>query len=321
MLVRFFGTRGSLPAPLSGAGVKAKIRDALVKAIGQDLTSPEDVDRFMADSLDFAAQSTYGGDSSCVEIDADTDSYIVCDAGSGLREFGNRVMRAPAPGKQKVFNLFMSHVHWDHIMGFPFFVPAYIPGNRILIHGCHDVAVMKEAFNRQQSAPCFPVNFGQLGSTIEFVQLEAGKRYDIAGVSVTTKAQNHSGDSYGYRFEQNGRSVVYSTDSEHKLDSLDETDAFIAFFHGADLVIFDAMYSLADAFSIKEDWGHSSNIVAVELCQRADAKRLALFHHDPNSDDVTLSKILDDTIRFEDISDAGSGLEVMTAYDGLEVTL
>src|SRR5262249_31455473 len=150
-------------------------------------------------------------------------------------------------------------LHWDHIMGFPFFTPAFVSGNRILIYGCHEL--LEHAFRRQQDEPSFPVGFDRLAASIEFVQLVPGRRYQIAGMAVTAMRQSHSGDSYGYRFERGGGSVVYSTDSEHKLADPQETEAFVSFFKSADLVIFDAMYSLADAVSVKEDWGHSSNIV------------------------------------------------------------
>ena len=118
--------------------------------------------------------------------------------------------------------------------------------------------------------------------------LEPGREYEVAGLRVRAKRQAHAGDSYGYRFERDGKAVVYSTDSEHKLDDTDETEAFVEFFRDADLVIFDAMYSLADAISVKEDWGHSSNIVGVELCQLARAKHLCLFHHEPAYDDPAI---------------------------------
>jgi hypothetical protein len=117
------------------------------------------------------------------------------------------------------------------------------------------------------------VDFARLGATIEFVTLDPGREYEVGGLRVRAKRQLHSGDSYGYRFEKDGKAVVYSTDSEHKRDHPAETDAFVEFFRDADLVIFDAMYSLADAVSVKEDWGHSSNIVGVELCQRARQRR------------------------------------------------
>jgi ribonuclease BN (tRNA processing enzyme) len=131
----------------------------------------------------------------------------------------------------------------------------------------------------------------------------------------------HAGDSYGYRFEAAGRSVVYSTDSEHKLDDPQETDGFIEFFRDADVVIFDAMYSLADAISVKADWGHSSNVVGVELCQLAGVKHLVMYHHEPAFDDAAIERVLADTRRFEEITRSGEPLKVSAAYDGMEIAL
>jgi phosphoribosyl 1,2-cyclic phosphodiesterase len=217
------------------------------------------------------------------------------------------------------YNVFLSHVHWDHIMGFPFFAPAYIPGNRIRIHGCHKN--MREAMLRQQSAPCFPVSFHSLGATIEFVELEPGVDYRVAGFSVRAIRQFHEGDSFGYRFSRDGKTIVYSTDCEHKESVLDASYPFVEFFRDADLLIFDAMYSLAEAVSVKEDWGHSSNIVAVELAQLARAKKLVLFHHEPAYDDARIERVLGETVRYEEISRDGHQVEVISAYDGLEVTV
>jgi ribonuclease BN (tRNA processing enzyme) len=138
---------------------------------------------------------------------------------------------------------------------------------------------------------------------------------------VTPKLQLHGGDSYGYRFEAGGRSVIYSTDSEHKLEDAAETHDFVAFFRDADLVIFDSMYSLAEAVSVKEDWGHSSNMVGVELCQLADVKHLVLFHHEPAHDDATIDRVLSETRRFEELTRDGAPLVVSSAYDGLEIAL
>ena len=133
--------------------------------------------------------------------------------------------------------------------------------------------------------------------------------------------QLHAGDSYGWRLEREGKTLVYSTDSEHTLDSAAERDGFVEFFRAADLVIFDAMYSLADAISVKADWGHSSNIVAVELCQAAQARRLALFHHEPAYNDAQIAQVFAETLRFEEITREGAVLEVLASWDGLEVEL
>jgi phosphoribosyl 1,2-cyclic phosphodiesterase len=268
--------------------------------------------------LNFPTRHGYGGNSACVEI-IGGENYTICDMGSGLRCLGQQIMKEHGPGNPQVYNFFMSHVHWDHIMGFPFFPPAYIPGNTIRIHGCH--SVLEEAFRRQQSDPCFPVHWDQLGAEIALIQLETERSYEINGLRVRARVQTHHGDSYGYRFEKDGKAVVYSTDAEHKLESEAEIEAMVDFYRDADLVIFDAMYSMADMASIREDWGHSSNIVGVDLCQRANVKHYCMFHHEPMYDDETIHTVLQETIRYEEIMREGDALKVSTAYDGLVIHL
>jgi phosphoribosyl 1,2-cyclic phosphodiesterase len=315
--VRFWGTRGSLPAALTAADVRSKIADALHAAAGKNLDTIEKARAFL-DTLPFATASTFGGNSSCVELKADGAARVLLDMGSGARQAGIAALR-DLKGKPAEFHVFMSHPHWDHIMGFPFFNPAYIPGHRIRIYGCHPE--IEPAFRLQQAAPCFPVDFDTMAANIEFIRLEADRPYDIAGYRVTAKLQAHGGDSYGYRFERDGRSVVYSTDSEHKLDDASATMSFVEFFRDADLVIFDALYSLADSISVKADWGHSSSVVGVELCQMANVKRLALYHHEPAYDDSTIEQLWRDAQRLEEITRGAHRVEVTAAYDGLEIAL
>ena len=318
MRIRFWGTRGSLPVALDGGGVRQKIKQALLQANGRRFKSAEALERFIDEELDFPTRHGYGGNSACVEIVGGKD-YMVCDMGSGLRCLGQQILKEHGPRRPQVYNFFMSHVHWDHIMGFPFFPPAYIPGNKIFIHGCHAMSVMEEAFRRQQSDPCFPVHWHQLGADIALIQLEPDRWYEINGFCVKAKLQPHHGDSYGYRFEKDEKVVVYSTDGEHKLESETETEAMIDFYRHADLVIFDAMYSLADMITMKEDWGHSSNVTGVDLCLRAKAKRYCMFHHEPAYDDATIYAVLQETVRYEEIVREGDPLNVSTAYDGLVI--
>ncbi|MBL6749115.1 MAG: MBL fold metallo-hydrolase [Nevskia sp.] len=317
MKVTFWGTRGSLPAPLSAAAVRAKIVNALVKGAGHGLDSADKAAAFCDAQLSFAEAGTYGGNSSCVQVDTGGGEYLLCDLGSGVREFSLSALARHGPSRPQTYNVLVSHVHWDHIMGFPFFVPAFIPGNRIRLHSCHPQ--LERAIRNQNSAPCFPVEFSQLAASIEFVPLEPGRPYEIAGARVTGKLQLHGNDSYGYRIEKDGKSVVYTTDSEHKLDQPAEMAAFAEFFRQADLVIFDSMYSLADAASVKEDWGHSSNVVGVELCQMAQARHLVLFHHEPIHDDARIQGIHRETMRLEQITRSGAPLQISAAYDGLIV--
>lgn len=317
MKIRFWGTRGSLPAPLSAAAVRRKVVRALLAANGRRFETEAEASRFIDETLDFATSHTFGGNSPCVQLDTGGEGYVLCDLGSGVREFGMHVLEAHGPATPRVFHVFMSHVHWDHIMGFPYFAPAYLPGHRIRIYGAHED--LERAFRRQHAAPSFPVDFSQLAARIEFVRLEPERPVEVAGLLVRCRLQRHSGDSYAYRFERQGKSVVYATDSEHKLDETAETLSVVDFFRDADLVIFDAMYSLADAVSVKEDWGHSSNVVGVELCQMAGVRHLCLFHHEPANDDERLLGIWRETQRLEEITRRERPLRITAAWDGLEI--
>jgi phosphoribosyl 1,2-cyclic phosphodiesterase len=318
-VVRFWGTRGTLPVAVTARQVRAKIANALRVATGQHFRSDAEAYRFIDSELDFAAAATFGGATSCVEIDAQLDAYFICDMGSGLQEFGRDASRRSA-GSAKKYNFFLSHMHWDHIMGFPTFLPASDDESTIVIHACH--ADAEEALRRQQDEISYPGPFNFWDAKISFVTLEPGKETDVDGLRVTPMSQHHPHGSFGYRFvDPAERSVVYSTDSEHRLDDMDAEDAFVRFFASADLVISDTMYSLAESNSTKEDWGHSSSPVAIDLCHQAGAKRLALFHHDPFRDDEEIQRMFEDSLRYEKLTRSGEPLEVLCAYDGLEIAL
>lgn len=319
MLVRFWGTRGSLPVSMTAMDVRAKVINALVTAKGKRFESVEEAERFVDGELDFTISGTYGGATSCIEIDHGEGEFLVCDMGSGFRDFGLDAMKRTASERPKVYNIFMSHMHWDHIMGFPFFVPAFIPGNRIKFHGGHPT--LELALRRQQEKISFPVPLDFMNADMAFSTLALGEDVEVAGTKVSMIKQLHDNDSFGYRFERNGKIVVYSTDSEHKIDDVDSEDRFVEFFRDADLVIFDTMYSLADAITLKEDWGHSSGVVAVDLCHRAGVRKLAMYHHEPAYNDQMVDDQYRDVVRYEALMRQDSPLEVICAYDGLEIVL
>ena len=318
MKLRCWGTRGSIPVSLTAPDIRAKIVLALEGARGVDLTSSTAIAAYV-DQLGFDVAGTFGGHSSCLQIETGGREHIILDLGTGVRPLGQHMLAKYGSAAPQTYHVFMSHLHWDHIMGLPFFTPVYVPGNRIVIHSCHPQ--VEFALRRQQAEPSFPVRFDQFAARIEFDVLTPGQVIDVDGTRVVAHAQRHAGDSYGWRFERGGKSLVYSTDSEHRLEDEEEWAGFVAFFDRADVVVFDAMYSLADAISVKADWGHSSNIVGVELCQEAMVGKLVMFHHEPAYSDTQIARILDETQRFEKITRNGHAVEVLSAWDGLELTL
>ncbi|MBW8812246.1 MAG: MBL fold metallo-hydrolase [Caulobacterales bacterium] len=319
MRVRFWGTRGSLPVAQQAGAIQAKIAKALVAASGRAFADEAQATAFAAANLDFATFGAYGGATSCVEIEGGDGAFVICDMGSGLREFGLDAFRRIGLGHSRDYHFFLSHLHWDHIMGFPFFGPAFDGGATITIHSGHPDA--ETALRRQQDEISFPVPFDWLRAKFTFVTHTPGETFQAAGLTVSLATQHHSHDSYGWRFEDAaGKTVIYSTDSEHKLDNMESEKAFETFFRGADLAICDTMYSLGDTVSLKQDWGHSSNVVAVDLCRAAGARRLALFHHEPAYADEDIQRMHAETIRYEELVRADRPpLEVICAYDGLEV--
>lgn len=319
MQVYFWGTRGSLPASITAKMIEAKIFKALQRAQSLHLDSDDAVNKFIRNELPFSVRGSYGGNTSCVEVRS-SDEYVICDAGTGLRDFGNHILKTKkTSGPGSIFHIFLSHLHWDHIQGFPFFAPAFIPGNQVNIYACH--TALEQVLVHQQNSPCFPVPLRAMNADIRFHVLETGRPYDIAGMEITVAQQNHPDDSYGYCFRQGGKKLVYSTDCEHKEDSQDDHYNFIGFFRNADLLIFDAQYKFSDAVGTKENWGHSSNLVGVELALRSGVRRLCLFHNEHTCDDETLDQFLNDTRQYLRLIDDASDLGIDLAYDGLEITL
>ncbi|MBG0776878.1 MAG: MBL fold metallo-hydrolase [Desulfovibrionaceae bacterium] len=314
MKIHFWGTRGSVPASLGHAAVRAKVRAALEIAVQRGLPEFADIDAFI-DELPFAVRGTYGANTSCVQVDAGGPEYLICDAGTGLRDFGNAMLAAHG-GAPQTYHIFLSHLHWDHIQGLPFFVPAYIPDNRIVFHSGH--AEAETALRVQHASPFFPVDFDELGAEIEFRRVHDGGNLAVGDVDVSVLRLRHPGDSFGYAFAHRGRRVVYATDNEHTHEPTDPKHPLHRFVQDADLLIFDAQYTYAEAATSKRDWGHSSNMAAVEVAAAQGVRRLALFHQEPGQSDAMLDKFLAQTRHFAELAEGGTP-EVFMAYDGLRI--
>jgi len=283
----------------------------LWKARDQNFASESDVDAFLH-QLPHSLQGTYRANTSCVQIATGGDDIILCDAGTGIRDFA---LSLPATSSPRTFHIFISHLHWDHIQGFPFFTPAYIPGNRIIFHGFH--TEMEETIRKQMEAPCFPVPFEAMQADIQFDIQPDGAKFCVGNVSVKTIRQDHPGDSWGYRFEEDGKSIIYSSDSEHGPDSHDDDYRFIEFFREADALIFDAQYTLEQVKNEKRNWGHSDHTTAIALASRADVKHLVIFHHEPAFQDADIEAINTSALNQLKSLNHPFPSKIELAYDGL----
>ncbi len=314
MKVCIWGARGSLPATYNADRARAKVKAALEIAVARGIDSTTDLDSFIDNELPFSVRGSYGTNTPCIQIGTTGDDYLICDCGTGLRDLGNAIMaeRFGEPGAH--FHFLISHLHWDHLQGFPFFIPAYLKGNKISFYGGHPD--IEKVFRTQQSEPFFPVKFDDLSAEFNFTRLSNGQEFEVAGIKIKVKAQYHPGGSFGYRFEKNGKIAVYSTDCEHKSATALSDKDFVEFFKNADLLIMDAQYSFAEANSIKEDWGHSNNIIAVEMSGLAGVKTLCLFHQEPVLDDFELEKFLEDTRAYAKLVESKPD-KIIMAQDGL----
>ncbi|WP_020588327.1 MBL fold metallo-hydrolase [Desulfobacter curvatus] len=323
MNIKFWGSRGSIPISLSSHDIEHKLAKALQMAGSHNLSSENEISRFIK-GLPFSIRGTFGSNTSCVQVEGeDKKQIIICDSGTGIRDLGTYLATAiNRDGPQNfAIHIFISHLHWDHISGFPFFIPAFMEGCTINFYGYHDK--LEESMTFQQNFTNFPVPLSAMGADITFKVLEIDQTYEIGGFSIKGIKQNHPGDAFGFRFEQNHKAFVYSTDSEH-YDDVDRDDyPFVKFFNNADLVVFDAQYKFAETLTCKKDWGHSSSIIGIELALRSGVKRLCLFHNDPASCDENLEQHAMDAQKYARHCPfpGAKDLEVFTAYDGLEINI
>lgn len=250
MTIRFHGVRGSTPVPASG-------------------------------------MMKYGGNTACVEVRTDKGTVIILDAGTGIRNLGHELNKE---FKKKPIGAYvlLSHTHWDHIQGFPFFLPIFDKKNRFHIYGKSRYAKsLEEIMSGQMEHKYFPVSLNEIGARMEFTKVEDGT-FTIGTARVTAAEHTHPGGAYGYRIEADGAVLVYSTDTEHTDGIIDERVVSLA--RGADVLIHDSQYDDTDIAS-HAGWGHSSYRQSCAVAKAAAVKKLVLFHYDPQYDDKKVAAI------------------------------
>jgi phosphoribosyl 1,2-cyclic phosphodiesterase len=250
-----------------------------------------------------------GGNTSCVEVRAG-NQLLILDAGTGLRALGAALA---ATGEAVDAKLLLSHFHWDHIQGFPFFGPAYAPSSKLAIYGPERAAArgdVRAAMEAQMRAPHFPVGMEAMRASLSFHGLPSGATVSFGDLRVQAAAACHPNGCLAYRISHGGRSVVYATDTEHDSATGRLDAGLVALARGADVLIYDAQYT-DEEYATKRGWGHSTNTEGARLAQAAGVGQLVLFHHDPSHDDREIARIERETQqRFPSTIAAREGLEI-----------
>ncbi|MDA8163468.1 MAG: MBL fold metallo-hydrolase [Desulfobacteraceae bacterium] len=281
----------------------------------------------------------YGGNTVCLEVRfPETDRLVIIDAGSGIRELGNFLMANDRTRGPINTEIYLTHTHWDHIMGFPFFIPAYLPDTRLRIHGpvSYEEDSLESIVGGQMTYRYFPVRQTELAADISYHDLKEGRRDLGDGIVLTTKYLNHPVLCLGYRFEHGGKVFctaydtepfrnLFITDPSHPaydeamaaegdLVAQEQNRLVEEFFAGADLLIHDSQYTEAEYRASKLGWGHSSFEGAIAAASRAGVKKLLLFHHEPVRTDAEFDRLAETYGRKD-------GPEVIVAREGMEISL
>lgn len=281
----------------------------------------------------------YGGNTPCLEIRfPDIDRLIIIDAGSGIRELGNFMMGNDLPKGPIKTDLFLSHTHWDHIMGFPFFTPIYIPGTELKVHGpvSFEGDSLEKIVGGQLTYRYFPVRGEELAANIQYIDLKEGE-FDLGdGIKLTTKYLNHPILALGYRIEYKGKvfCTAYDTEpfqnifvtdpddpsydeamaQEGELVAQEQNDVLNQFIAGADLLVYDCQYTKEEYDNGKAGWGHSYFEYVCPLADKHNIKSLALFHHEPMRTDDQIDELAKIYCR-------NSSPEIFFAREGMEIEL
>jgi len=246
----------------------------------------------------------FGGNTSCVEIRTAQNECVIFDAGSGIRALGQTLLQE-AKGAAINTRIFLTHFHWDHIQGLPFFAPLYGPNNHISFFSGSTGKPLQETLEGQMAKPYFPIEFAHVAAKRDFHQIEIGGKVDVGGLTIRPFALNHPQGASGYRIEGDGVTIVYATDYEHGDREAD--NLLCEYAQDANILICDAQYTPAE-YETHKGWGHSTWENAVLLARDARAEHLMLFHHDPVHDDQTMMRISQDArIQFENTTAAWEG--------------
>ncbi len=312
MKINFYGVRGSIATPLTSEQLQSKISAVVSKITEKDIASEDAKQRFVA-NLPKDLFGTVGGNSACVEVVLDSGDKVILDAGTGIRVCGKKY----AGTSNNIFNLLITHFHWDHLQGLPFFDPAYNPTTTLNVYSTSPEA--KSFLENQMSQPYFPVPFAAFTKNISFTEIQEYEPFTIGSSEIVCKKMFHPGSSYTFLFIENGKRFIHATDVELQQHDFERNDRNVQFFQNADVLVLDSQYTVDDALQ-KENWGHSAFCYAIDFAHLYSIKDLYLFHHEPSYDDKKLYSILKSAQWYSDHVCNGE-VQVHLAIEGQEIIL
>lgn len=312
MKIRFYGVRGSIPAPITTDQIRSKISAVVQRITPGDITSQDARERFLC-GLPNSLFGTVGGDTACVLLTSSDGESIILDAGSGIRQLGKDLT---AKGDTH-FNLFLSHFHYDHIQGIMFFEPVFKKTSNIDVYSCFPQA--QQYLADQQPSQYFPIPFAATTGSVNFHTISPGEPLRIGDLFINSCKMQHPGTSYSFSFVEGNKKFVYATDVELSQDDFSPGGDRERVFRNADVVILDAQYTMEEFYK-KHNWGHSSFCYAVDFAVYWGIKNLYLFHHEPSYDDKKLQSIEDAAMWYAKYI-VKSNVNIKLAVQGSEINI
>ncbi|WP_108975038.1 MBL fold metallo-hydrolase [Leptospira ryugenii] len=317
MVVQLFGVRGSIAAPLRNQEYKKKILEAL--SLYQESGKGQSPEQFWK-SLPYHVKFVTGSDTTCIKLTDHQGNLYIIDMGTGIRNVGDELIQdyLKSPGPRTV-HIFVTHTHWDHIQGLPFFKPIYFPDFTLKFYSPY--SDLQARLERQQNPEFFPVTFSSVACQKEFKYFSPGDVLRFgSGIEVKCYPLRHPGGSFAYRFvTAEGKTFIFATDAEFTGQDMEIIHDSMDFFQGADLLILDAQYTLDESFS-KFDWGHTSYTMAVNCATSWNVKNLVLTHHEPTYTDQKIHEIFEAAVDHKDLLGA-KNLKIHLAREGLRFHL
>lgn len=295
MKVHLWGIRGSLPTPHTPAHLEERLAKVLEQFVAYQGNGGDSIAQFL-EQLPDHQKGGFGGHTACIQV-ATPKANLIVDGGSGIRRLGEQLALGPCGLGRGEVHLLFTHFHWDHLVGLPFFLPIFIPGNQI-----HMYAVQEDLADNVRAMfqkPRFPIPFEQLGAKVHFHRLAPRTPVQFQDLKVTPYQLDHPDPCWGYRFEHGEKVFSYAVDTECTRMSAHELGADLALYTGVDVLIFDAQYSFLEATE-RINWGHSSAPIGLDLAIREKVRRLYFIHHDPAASDAKIARIEEQTRDYYD---------------------